>query len=396
MRRNRNVVLSLCMACILGLTGCMKYVFNYGLGSDGSSVATDGGTVRYDTYPIDGGRYVYFGEGSHMRYDQLDSVQKSVYDEVYTGILDGEESISVSEKITEDDLQRVFDAVINTADFELVCPTRKYNFKYDSVTNEVYRVDPKYETSLEARTAMVEAVDEVANEVVSQTQGLDEFQTVQYFHDYVVLNCSYSSDGEYYDDAYGALVDGSAVCEGYARAFKYLCDKASIPCELVIGYTDVEHMWNVVQINGNWYHIDLTWDDPKNKDGDYISYSYFNLTEEEILADHTIDDSYEVPSAVSTDMDYYRYYGLVVDSLDDFESVLYGSVYDACSAGKAYVYLKASTKETYQEVLDSLSEGSAYATVREASSSAGVSLDASDVSYGYDGSTLTVTVHLKY
>ncbi len=64
-------------------------------------------------------------------------------------------------------------------------------------------------------------------------------------------------------DAYGALVEGRAVCQGYSDAFKIICDYYKIPCVCISGTADgAGHMWNAVQMDdGKWYFLDITWDD---------------------------------------------------------------------------------------------------------------------------------------
>lgn len=65
--------------------------------------------------------------------------------------------------------------------------------------------------------------------------------------------------------AYGALMEGQAVCQGYAYAFKMLCDQAQIPCWIVTGYYKEPHAWNYVLLNGNYYQVDITWDDAQDR-----------------------------------------------------------------------------------------------------------------------------------
>ena len=91
------------------------------------------------------------------------------------------------------------------------------------------------------------------------------------------------------------MVNGEAVCEGYARSFKYLMDILGIPCTLVIGKgTNSEgrtenHAWNYVQIGDDWYALDATWDDPVSSSG-WVSqsskYRYFLKGSKDILKDH--------------------------------------------------------------------------------------------------------------
>lgn len=89
---------------------------------------------------------------------------------------------------------------------------------------------------------------------------------------------------------YGALCNGKAVCEGYAKAFQYLCNLVGINASRVIGESEgVGHMWNTVCIDGVWYHTDVTWDDTDKKK---IIYDYFNLSTKQINKDHTITDKF--------------------------------------------------------------------------------------------------------
>lgn len=96
--------------------------------------------------------------------------------------------------------------------------------------------------------------------------GDTRYQRVKSIHDYVVSRGTYMQTA-YSDDAYGLLVDGRAVCAGFAKAFKLICDQNNIPCALVtgIGVTQSEsgeHMWCLVQMeDGLWYGVDPTWDD---------------------------------------------------------------------------------------------------------------------------------------
>lgn len=390
MIKPKNVFLFFSVVCFLALTDCMSDIIY-------DETTNSQSTIKTDDTSIDDVMPTYVGEKSCMRYDQLNDTQKLVYSQIFDGIERCSDVINISDDINEDDLEKIYDAIINTADFELVYPTRKYDFKYDSVFGNIYTISPKYDISLDTRSDMISQVDTVADSIIAKTYGLDEFQTLKYFHDYIILNCTYDADGENCSNAYGVFIDGKAVCEGYARAFKYLCDKVSIPCELVIGNTDIEHMWNIVKIDGNWYHMDVTWDDPENKDGDYISYSYFNLSDEQILVDHTINDTYTLPVANSLDMNYFNYYNLCVGSVEELSKMLYNQVYDACLNGNLYVYFKADCVDTYNQIISKLcNDYQLYDVIESASFDAGNVLNMNDISFSYDDDMLTFTINLEY
>lgn len=104
------------------------------------------------------------------------------------------------------------------------------------------------------------AMQNVKNE--ASFQG-DRFEKVREIHEYVCQKTEYAFTETSEYCAYGALVEGKAVCQGYALAFKFLCDKENIPCLAIGGRAGgSSHMWNAVQMeDGAWYAVDTTWDD---------------------------------------------------------------------------------------------------------------------------------------
>ena len=145
------------------------------------------------------------------------------------------------------------------------------------------------------------AVDTISQSVPYGT----ECEREEYIHNYIINNCDYDEEAAENDDvqdnendAYGALVDGKAVCEGYARAFQLLCNKANIDSVLLSGIADSDnHAWNGVKIGGDWYQIDVTWDDVD--DFIYDSHEYFNLTDSLMYEEHTLSPKYSEIDAES-------------------------------------------------------------------------------------------------
>ena len=120
-------------------------------------------------------------------------------------------------------------------------------------------------------------------------------------HDYIVKNAAYDHDAYANNTipdvdytAEGVLLNGTAVCEGYAEAFKYLMDMVNIPCMVVTGTAhsdlligDEGHAWNEAEINGSWYQVDVTWDDTDSDDVNAaLCYTYFNVTDKVLSGDH--------------------------------------------------------------------------------------------------------------
>ena len=117
-------------------------------------------------------------------------------------------------------------------------------------------------------------------------------------HDLLVRSCVYdleTAEKEGATDgaaapftAYGALVDGKAVCAGYARAFVLLCQAAGMDA-IYIADERMNHGWNAVRLDGKTYFIDCTFDDPVPDRGEYVSHEYFLRSAEELAETHTWD-----------------------------------------------------------------------------------------------------------
>ena len=101
-----------------------------------------------------------------------------------------------------------------------------------------------------------------------QPNGDDRYTQLLSLHNALCAKVVYDLSAPRAHAAGGALLDGRAVCDGYAKAFKLLCDRAGIPCVIVAGNAqqggrDEPHAWNYVQMeDGAWYAVDVTWDDP--------------------------------------------------------------------------------------------------------------------------------------
>lgn len=116
--------------------------------------------------------------------------------------------------------------------------------------------DPYFKESESYRQAFEQALADIPIE------GNTRYEMVKSIFMYVLSHMTYDLDAPQGHNAYGALMNGAGVCEGYAKLFKLLCDREQIPCVVVCGDTGEEHMWNYVQMeDGIWYAVDTTWAD---------------------------------------------------------------------------------------------------------------------------------------
>ncbi len=112
--------------------------------------------------------------------------------------------------------------------------------------------------------------------------GMSQYQIALSIHDYLVLHSAYDLS-ETKNSGYALLVDGTAVCSGYALAYMDLLTRAGLECRFVVSQ-EMDHGWNLVKIGESWYHVDVTWDDPSPNSQGHVAHHYFLLTDEEIQA----------------------------------------------------------------------------------------------------------------
>lgn len=163
--------------------------------------------------------------------------------------------------------------------------------------------DGSEELSLEVenRAAQEQAEGLAAGIVQSlKLDGMDERAKMLALHDWLVMNCEYDlalADNSALDGsqpaftAAGALVDGSAVCMGYARAYQMLCTAAGIETYFIVS-EPMNHAWNAVQLDGELLFVDCTYDDPVPDRPGLAGHQFFLVDTETLRETHTWDETF--------------------------------------------------------------------------------------------------------
>lgn len=230
----------------------------------------------------------YFLDG---RSEKIERAYRALYEGIFTCT---EEIIMPSDCVRQEDIDDLISLVNSTA----VCGDGiepDYRM-YVGGNDYVEKVILKYINAADEAAAKYRSVYEAAQGIADEAEALgSDYEKVKFFHDCLVSGCEYSSETPDAYRAYGALCGGRAVCEGYAKAFELICQYAEIPCLPVGGSaTDTDgnsqlHMWNKVLLDGEWYNVDCTWDDPVGGESFGVRYDYFLLSDREISVNHTED-----------------------------------------------------------------------------------------------------------
>lgn len=160
-------------------------------------------------------------------------------------------------------------------------------------------------------SAMDSKISSIVSEASSYTTRYDK---LKFFHDKICELTTYNTEASkissgsapkellYAWSPYGTFTKQPVVCEGYARAFKMLCDAANIPCALISGDGGGPHMWNAVKMDDEkWYAVDVTWDD--SGDPSTPKDTYF-LKPSKDFSNHTPEPKYGLVYPVLNDADY--------------------------------------------------------------------------------------------
>ncbi len=179
---------------------------------------------------------------------------------IYHALLAQEEEIDLSDyRIPVDSITQIFTDVMNRYP-DLFFVKSGISYTYTSA-GYVVTLKPSYRMTgkeLEAARALVdERLDEICAGV---DENWSDFEIALYLHDYLCLHFSYDTTYQFYD-MYSFLTKGRGVCQAYTLTYIALLERYGIASDVAVS-TDMNHIWNVITLGGQYYHVDVTWDDP--------------------------------------------------------------------------------------------------------------------------------------
>lgn len=218
-----------------------------------------------------------------LYYPQLTQAQQAVFDLAYPAAWQGEERVELPRGTSYDDACAAMNAL--TLDCPELCAlSGAYSVGYyQSSPQEAIYIDLKYIMLPACQQELLETAAALA----AQAEG-DEFTRELRLHDLLCQAVTYDGAGEHAHNAYGALAQGRAVCDGYARAMTLLLRLSGLESGMVSGVmleTGASHAWNLVKVEGSYAWLDVTNDDQAAM----TTYFYFNLTDEWLFRSHALE-----------------------------------------------------------------------------------------------------------
>ena len=208
-------------------------------------------------------------------YNQLTAEEQKLYRDILEAAKSIDLKVPLDESVTDEMWVKVFGLVYNQEPelFWLsAAKTAKGRLWY-------WEIEPDIIASMQAE------IDAKVGEIMGAVSGMSDWEKLEYFHDYIVLHNNFVKDNSGDTTTiYSAFTKGTIQCSGYAKSMQYLCDLAGIESMVVVGTNDSNdsHAWNVVKVDGDWYNLDTTWDDPILKEvvENNIRHRYFLVPDE--------------------------------------------------------------------------------------------------------------------
>lgn len=182
----------------------------------------------------------------------------TVSDALYQGLWNCQKTIDISAyRVPVDDMHDVYQNLINTSP-ELFYLGSRYQYTYSGPN--VVTIIPTYTyTGTTLKTMRTEYQQKLEAILAKVDTAWSDWEIALYLHDYLAAYFEYDYTYTHYD-AYSFLTTGNGVCQAYSLTYIALLKSMGIPVDYVSSRT-MNHGWNAVNIGGNWYHVDITWDD---------------------------------------------------------------------------------------------------------------------------------------
>ena len=356
-------LIALIAAAAVMLLGCGQYEVSDDVENDPVIVRED--SVMADITPG-------YNESIYYGYEHLEYSEQEIYNELLEMIQQKKTEFLITDKNT-DMVVKVYNTVIDDHP-EFFWLNGSYSYQtttYQDRTETVIKPAEQFDADIISR--MGNELDRDVSRIVSMVQNeVNDIDKVLYVHDYLVDNIEYDNDtyreisygadsGVIYvaSTAYGGIVSGKAVCSGYSAAFQMIMQRLGIPCGRVSGSKvgGGNHEWNYILLDGDFYYIDVTWDDPQMADGetddfDNKSYDFFCITTSELEKTHVVGENTFVPVCTATKYNYYVYNNLYFDTYDFIDAARV-----IVSGQNEMITLKFSDEDETRKAVQDLIEG---------------------------------------
>ena len=298
-------------------------------------------------------------------YNKLNDGQKKIYESIANAVKNFQSEFPIRDYVADNKENFAQEVSVAIAAFINDHPEVFYiESQYSTYTLSGFNGDIGYiklnytESTLEDVNSKIEIIKQKIQEYITGTENLSDYEKELYIHDKLAQNVTYSNLEDLpraYHTAEGPFLENIGVCDGFTKTLQILYDQLGIDSIIVLGVLDDNpHAWNLVNIEDNWYHVDLTSSRSIVEETGIITHAYFNLSDERMKKIATFDNPELLPKADSLDYNYYIYNDYVVYSTDDMSGKLNEIYQDFKDKNYIEFYLEGNVSENISSILVSL------------------------------------------
>ena len=338
-------------------------------------------------YNSDGGFY----------YSSLNDEEKRIYDKIYARAKNQKTQIKIRSNIDGERILEIAMFVYNEHP-ELFW----LNGAFSIDTSGLVTLESSYNSNEIAKLS--EQIKSKTDSIVQNlNSNMSDYEKSLYLYEYLITNTSYANEAidnldnmPWASSLVGVFTMGKCTCTGYAKAYQYLLQLSGINCAVVSGKATTpqgrrSHAWVIQECDGSYYYTDPTWGDcfdGNNKE--YISHSYFCLSESEIEKTHTINHKDILPKCTANKDNYFVKNNLLFSSYNraDIKKALKSSVEN----GKYYAELKFTNKSAYIDANNELFKQGQIYYILSVMSLKNKNIDVKNIKYSNNDNLCVITI----
>lgn len=287
-------------------------------------------------------------------YENLGQEEQQVYDEILSTILNHQEKMMLSSMDTEV-MRKAYTAVC--ADYGGLFWVNGYVFtKYMQGDEQVgLEFAPSYTMTEEERQQIQQQIDKVVEQWLGNISITDtDYAKVKYIYELLSTNTEYAEEAPDSQNIISVFLNGQTVCQGYACAAQYLLKQLGIQSVIVSGTALGEaHAWNLFQMNGAYYYMDVTWGRGKyvedTVENYFVDYKYMTMTTEEMLQEHIPEGELNLPECIAVADNYYRKERAYIE---EWNTDIIGAYFEKAYKEKQMVSVRFANSQLYDKAIN--------------------------------------------
>ena len=286
-------------------------------------------------------------------FNQIPSELNEIYRELYERLKNYEDSADLYASVSAEDFWTAYYSVL--ADHpEFFWVGTSAQIKESALTRKVMGYEISTTVEKKNRDHLRASLEAAADECIAGiSPEASDYEKIKYVYEYLINTTDYDAESPNNQNIPSALLGHNSVCAGYSKAFQYILHRMGMFCTYITGKTTdgSDHGWNMVRIDGIYYHVDVTWGDPvfvnaeAEETSSVMNYNYLCCTDEEIYKTHIPDVDVPLPSCTDDSYNYYKRNNLYYEGFD------YNSIYNALMnsvwADQPYIVMKFGSREAY-------------------------------------------------